>query len=409
MTPTAVPRYTYSVVFRGSRDHYEAAVALHEVERLTALVTDFYTPDVLSRATMLPTRLGDALQSRRRPELSSRFTRQHLISSLPVAWRVPDGRKTDMRLGRFAARRSSGAALVYSYYWSGFLRAGSSASRGPRVAFVVHPVASQIKQILTEDRSRSGISEDLEPEELLSDGDIREQERDLMEADGLVAASNFTREGLDKIDASNPRPPLFVVPYGTERPARGGLIPSNSTDGTLRLLWVGQLSYRKGPHVLLEAMRRLSGRARLTIASRTVPPAWLGPIPDNVTVVAAPTTAQVQALLTTHHAFVMPSLVEGFGLAYLEALGAGMPVIATRNTGVRDLLTPHDHGIFVEPGDADDLVAAIEDLRPDGPLLAHMRNAVANLRLPTWENFRQDLRSSLVAIEEHYDTTHGET
>lgn len=63
--------------------------------------------------------------------------------------------------------------------------------------------------------------------------------------------------------------------------------------------------------------------------------------------------------------FVMPSVGEGFGLVYLEAMSAGTPCIAVR--GAAGEIMQHDaDGVIVEPGDPDALRAAIVDLFMDG-------------------------------------------
>lgn len=60
--------------------------------------------------------------------------------------------------------------------------------------------------------------------------------------------------------------------------------------------------------------------------------------------------------------FVLPSLSEGTPLSILEAMAAGVPVIATRVGGIPEQIEHAKSGILVRPGDADDLAAAIENL-----------------------------------------------
>jgi glycosyltransferase involved in cell wall biosynthesis len=60
--------------------------------------------------------------------------------------------------------------------------------------------------------------------------------------------------------------------------------------------------------------------------------------------------------------FVQPSLWEGLPLALLKAMGAGLPVVATRVSGCLDAVTDGGNGRLVEPGDAKDLARVILEL-----------------------------------------------
>jgi glycosyltransferase involved in cell wall biosynthesis len=60
--------------------------------------------------------------------------------------------------------------------------------------------------------------------------------------------------------------------------------------------------------------------------------------------------------------FIMPSLIEGFGLTYLEALAAGCHVVGTANTGLPDLHLSDAACTLVPTGDLTALEGVIEDL-----------------------------------------------
>jgi glycosyltransferase involved in cell wall biosynthesis len=65
--------------------------------------------------------------------------------------------------------------------------------------------------------------------------------------------------------------------------------------------------------------------------------------------------------------FVQPSLWEGLPLALLKAMGAGLPVVATRVSGCREAVADGVNGLLVPPGDPEALAAAILELhrRPE--------------------------------------------
>ena len=60
--------------------------------------------------------------------------------------------------------------------------------------------------------------------------------------------------------------------------------------------------------------------------------------------------------------FVQPSLWEGLPLALLMAMGAGLPVVASRVSGSQEAVVDGVNGCLVEPGDPDALARAILEL-----------------------------------------------
>src|SRR5258708_39420213 len=71
---------------------------------------------------------------------------------------------------------------------------------------------------------------------------------------------------------------------------------------------------------------------------------------------------QLDQLYAEASLFCMPSLVEGFGQVYLEALSHGLPVLGTPNTCLPDL-GGEDNGVFVcEPGGVEALAKMLKRL-----------------------------------------------
>ena len=87
----------------------------------------------------------------------------------------------------------------------------------------------------------------------------------------------------------------------------------------------------------------------------------------------------VADLLASADAFVLPSLSEGLPLALLEAMFAGLPIIATRVGEVPAALADGAAGLLVEPGRPDELAAAIDRILSDAEL-AHTLGTRARAR-----------------------------
>jgi len=108
----------------------------------------------------------------------------------------------------------------------------------------------------------------------------------------------------------------------------------------------------------------------------------------------------MERLIPRMHALHLPSEMEAFGLAALEAMACGVPPVATRTGGVPDLI---DHGVsgFMEPvGDTDAQAKALIDLLTDNALFARVSAAArhtaesrfcSDLIIPKYESYYADV------------------
>ncbi len=155
-------------------------------------------------------------------------------------------------------------------------------------------------------------------------------------------------------------------------------------DARLNLLYVGRLEQRKGVRHLLEALALLQPQfnyLRLIIAGDGPERAalegqrralglgsveFLGYVP----------AATLPRLLASADLFCAPATrAESFGIVLIEAMAAGLPVVAAGNPGYRDLLAQHAGNVVVPPGDGRALAGAISAL-----LLAPQHRAAVGLR-----------------------------
>lgn len=101
---------------------------------------------------------------------------------------------------------------------------------------------------------------------------------------------------------------------------------------------------------------------------------WLGSRPET----------EVAELLAKGSIYVWPGNGEAYGLAFLEAQAAGLPVVAQRIAGVPEVVADGISGILTPPGDVDAYAAAVADLLNDDArrmaLAAKARNFVLEQR-----------------------------
>jgi len=140
-------------------------------------------------------------------------------------------------------------------------------------------------------------------------------------------------------------------------------------DGIFRVLFVGQITQRKGLSYLLDAFEAASiERSELHLVGPVIGTSdpWIG----RAGVVHHPPVPRAELIDHYRRAdvFVLPSLAEGFGLTALEAMASGLPVILSTNTFADDIVTDGEEGYIVPVRDsaaiAERLVALAGD--PDG-------------------------------------------
>jgi phosphatidylinositol alpha-1,6-mannosyltransferase len=87
--------------------------------------------------------------------------------------------------------------------------------------------------------------------------------------------------------------------------------------------------------------------------------------------------AELTELYQSADLFVMPNIpipgdMEGFGIVMLEAAMNGLPTVAARLEGIREVITEGENGYFVESGDVDGYVSRVLELDGDRPGLSRL-------------------------------------
>jgi glycosyltransferase involved in cell wall biosynthesis len=140
---------------------------------------------------------------------------------------------------------------------------------------------------------------------------------------------------------------VVVIPNGVRIPDE----PAEPAEPP-EVLYVGRLSPEKNIDTLVEASAGLN----LVVAGD-------GPLRHLVpTALGAVSNSEVERLFERATVVVAPCHVEGFGLAAVEAMAFGRPVVAAAGGGLLDIVVDGETGIFVRPRDAADMRRAIEEL-----------------------------------------------
>jgi alpha-1,6-mannosyltransferase len=159
----------------------------------------------------------------------------------------------------------------------------------------------------------------------------------------VIVASEFSAEEFLRIGADNVRQVALGVDLQVFRPLPG---PSASGAGRVHLVMVGRLSAEKSPEMAIECLRVLRAGgldADLTVVGdgplRTVMQRRAEGLPVHFTGHIDERDA-VARLIAAADIALSPSAAETFGLATLEALACGTPVVVPAAGAARELVTP---------------------------------------------------------------------
>jgi glycosyltransferase involved in cell wall biosynthesis len=394
----------YVCAFRGRRDNYQVPLALAENGLLEQFITDFYTVSFLQQlASALPKSWHSKLTFRKEHGIPTQqvkclwgntlleHTRHRIGFSRAATFALLD--KNFAHAAAWRAKKTKSDLLLYTpYAWEAFL---TPYRHNPRkILFEYHPHPEFQTRLLTDDLKHFPFVQQSYQEETGTHlpSQLQVRARDCWKhADLILCASSFTRQTLLAAGAE----PSYckVIPYGIDLPA----LPFKETKiDSFQVLFVGSGTQRKGLHHLLYAWRqaRLPKESLLTLVCRNLDPGIdiLIHQTPQVRLIRGTDAAGLRHLYENSSLFVMPSLVEGFGQVFLEALSHGCPVLGTVNTCLPDLGEEKDGIFLTEVGNLDQLTYQLEYLID--LLVANSeirRKARSCAERYSWKSFRKQL------------------
>jgi len=231
----------------------------------------------------------------------------------------------------------------------------------------------------------------------------------LQSVDGFIFNSRTT-QGVVNGAIAAPKPSVIAYPptdrFGAQLTEHE--IIERAKNEKLRILFLGNVMYRKGLHTLLKALSILRPSSVILdiVGSLTTEPAY---------------TKLMQELIAKHdlsscvffhgsldqapliekfrqaHILAVPSSYEGFGIVYLEGMGFGLPAIGTTAGAAGEIIEHEKTGYLIKPDDSDSLASILTSLQEDrGSLTRLSLNARERyLRQPSWNETAENIRSFL--------------
>ncbi|MBN2603513.1 MAG: glycosyltransferase family 4 protein [Candidatus Thermoplasmatota archaeon] len=210
--------------------------------------------------------------------------------------------------------------------------------------------------------------------------------------DFLLCPSSFIAESYIAQGYSSEK--VKIIPWSVDTSLFYPIL-NQKKDSVFRLIFVGQLSLRKGILDLLQAWDELSlSNGELLIAGQIDQQ-----IKDklkfqsNVKYLGAVPHDELNRYYNKSNLFVLPTLEDGFGYVCLEAMAAGLPVIVTENTGAKDAVIEEKTGWIIPPSDIEQLKKTILKAYRNPELCKKMgaTSATQMKKNYTWKNYADKL------------------
>jgi glycosyltransferase involved in cell wall biosynthesis len=233
----------------------------------------------------------------------------------------------------------------------------------------------------------------------------------LQRVDGFIFNSKTTKKVVSGLVESS-KPSIVVYPptdrFGEAISEKE--IVERAQSNELRILFLGNVIYRKGLHTLLEAISNQQLAFRVdVVGSLTSEPKYAEEMRQYVMVNRLSSIVKFHGSLDNEllkeklrnaHMLVVPSSYEGFGIVYLEGMGFGLPAIGTSAGAASEIIEDGKTGYLIEPNDSKSLADHLRELEENRELLVRLSlNARRRfLSQPRWEETAKSIREFLNVI-----------
>ena len=295
-----------------------------------------------------------------------------------------------VRFGRWAASQLPRADVVQA--WTGYALESIAVAKREGMASVAFRASAHIEaqaELIQAEYEEFGFAAPAVYRPMIE----RECE-EYAAADAVNVISSFAYRTF--IERGHPASRLILTPLGVDVAEVTGVARLPRRTGPLRVLFLGTVSLQKGVHYLLQAAHSFD-RSALTVSLLGGASAdghellrrfarageWKGRVPRG----------ELRAVLSAHDVLVLPSVQDGFGAVICEAMAAGLPVIATANTGAPDVIRDGIDGFIVPARSIDALREALEVLVSDRERCVAMGEAAARgiATQRSWDRFADDM------------------
>ncbi len=176
----------------------------------------------------------------------------------------------------------------------------------------------------------------------------------------------------------------------------------------LQVLFVGNIVAHKGVESLIYAIEKTDEFSLKIVGNKDIDEKYTEKIEkiieqknleSRIEFTGFVSRDELSSIFMKSDIFALPSYYEGYGIVYVEALGFGLPVLATRRGGAEEIVTHNQEGFLISPGRSREIVKYLTRLK-DYQLLEKMsKNARRRYEeLPEWRESMKKIIDYLKSI-----------
>lgn len=221
--------------------------------------------------------------------------------------------------------------------------------------------------------------------------------REVFATDFFLVPSNYVKRSLIFNGISKEK--IYIVPYGANLNIEANK-DHNVNGKTTKFLFVGQCTLRKGVNYLLKAFSELKEEnIELTLVGSIDKSSEHYKeycLHEKIKFYGHVTHDKMMQIYGEHDVFVFPSLSEGLTLAGLEAMGCGLPIICTTNSGIDDLVVDGENGFVIPICSCEKIKEKIVWFVKNKKLIPSMgEKARQSTKKYTWINYNKNISDAL--------------
>ncbi len=202
-----------------------------------------------------------------------------------------------------------------------------------------------------------------------------------------------------------PDQPIGVIPAGADV---DGIAPKETyiAGPELRLLFVGRLVHQKGLDILIQALAKLPHTLPWRLVLAGDGPEWTRlaglagrfNFADRMHVRGWLDKAALPPIYRSADVFVLPAREDGMPIALLEAMAAGLPIIASKVSGMSEAVIDGINGLLVAKDDIDGWVKALTTLA-ENPAQREVMGRASRVRAETYFSWAAVTRTWVDVLE----------